>query len=272
MNRGQWMVLGVAAGLFLLLSALPKVVVEDDAVSLGAAADAQEEAASHMEPVTPAQRLAISLARKQFDQAEGEAKRSALDSLVSCFVAANRYDSAALYAEGYASATGLASDQAKAGDLFYEAFTYALSKEKAMEMGARARALYEAAMAQGGEDPRMRVKVGMTYTASESPMQGILMIRKVAEEHPENAFARKQLGLLSINSGQYEKAVGHFSRLLELEQDLEGLYYLGIAYVQLDRHEEAEQAFRKLKTLTDDPAVLKTADEYLAELAEHRHN
>ena len=44
-------------------------------------------------------------------------------------------------------------------------------------------------------------------------MQGIMMLREVLEEDPKNELALFNMGMLSIQSGQYDKAV---ERLVEL--------------------------------------------------------
>jgi tetratricopeptide (TPR) repeat protein len=54
---------------------------------------------------------------------------------------------------------------------------------------------------------------------SGNPMQGILQLRGVAEENPENAGAQWFLGLFSLETGQFDKAAERFLRVIELDTD-----------------------------------------------------
>ena len=54
----------------------------------------------------------------------------ALDSLMDVFIQINKYDSAAFYAEKYAQSFSTVSHWQKAGDAYFEAFTFALIEQK----------------------------------------------------------------------------------------------------------------------------------------------
>lgn len=73
-----------------------------------------------------------------------------------------------------------------------------------------------------------------------SPMQGIMLMRKILEENPEYGRAHFQMGLFSIQSGQFEKAITRFEKVLELEpENAECLYFLGNAHSNLGNKAEA---------------------------------
>lgn len=107
----------------------------------------------------------------------------------------------------------------------------------------------------------------MTYVASENPMQGIFMMREVLEQDPENRDAIYQMGILSMQTGQFDKAIGRFQDLTRLyPQDVEGLFYLALAQMQTNDKQNAHNNFEKARKLTKDPAVIATIDGYLKEL------
>tara|TARA_B000000460_G_C21171443_1_gene245635 strand:- start:16 stop:465 length:450 start_codon:yes stop_codon:yes gene_type:complete len=67
-----------------------------------------------------------------------------------------------------------------------------------------------------------------------APMQAVLTIRNIAEEHPENLKAQYTLGMLSIQSGQYDKAIGRFEKVLQIDSTQADAYsFLAQAYTQL---------------------------------------
>ena len=45
-------------------------------------------------------------------------------------------------------------------------------------------------------------------------MKGILQLRSLSEKYPENADLHWNMGLFSIQSGQYEKAVTRFEKII----------------------------------------------------------
>lgn len=71
--------------------------------------------------------------------------------------------------------------------------------------------------ADTAHDPDAEVEEALRAMQSGEmpPMQAVLRIREVAENHPGNVKANFTLGVLSIQSGQYDKAVGRFQTVLE---------------------------------------------------------
>ena len=56
----------------------------------------------------------------------------------------------------------------------------------------------------------------MTYLSSASPMQGITMLREVLAEIRKMNLALFNMGMLSIQSGQYDRAVERLDELVRL--------------------------------------------------------
>jgi Flp pilus assembly protein TadD len=78
----------------------------------------------------------------------------------------------------------------------------------------------------------------MTYVAGSEPMTGIMMLREVIEQEPENELAIYNLGILAITSGQLEKAIERFEKLKELDpENPEANFYLGYCLFELGRKE-----------------------------------
>lgn len=65
-------------------------------------------------------------------------------------------------------------------------------------------------------------------------MKGILQMRSLSEKYPENADLQWNMGLFSIQSGQYEKAVTRFENVLNLDaQRLDAYMKLAVSYLAL---------------------------------------
>ncbi|MDR9373502.1 MAG: tetratricopeptide repeat protein [Schleiferiaceae bacterium] len=65
-------------------------------------------------------------------------------------------------------------------------------------------------------DQRVRQALEQLRDGSTPPMQAIMAIRSVAEEHPDNVLAQMTLGSLSLQTAQYEKARSRMKKVLEL--------------------------------------------------------
>ncbi len=272
MKQAQWIVIGAAILLFGVLSILPKHVVENDAIAVGEAELKPEVEESHAGSISAEDMVAIAVAKNNYLKADAQGKPAMLDSLIVKFILANRYDSAAQYAEEYALDADSEVWKERAGELYYEAFTFALSEDKAAAMASKAQALLKPIVDADPSKYDLRVKLGTTYISTSAPMQGILMIRGVLKDDPKNLFALMQLGLLSMRSGQYDKAIDRFNSVLEIKEEVEALYYLGIAHAELEHHQEAEEALQRARKLATDASMVQTIDQYLKDLASHEHD
>lgn len=65
-------------------------------------------------------------------------------------------------------------------------------------------------------DQRVRQALQQLRDGSTPPMQAIMAIRGVAEEHPNNVLAQMTLGSLSLQTAQYEKALSRMEKVLDL--------------------------------------------------------
>lgn len=85
------------------------------------------------------------------------------------------------------------------------------------------------------------------------PMRTIMKIAQVAQEHPENQKAQLTLGLLSLQTGQFENAVVRFSNLVSLDSSNgESWKYLAQATLAAGDTIEARKDFEKALQLVDD--------------------
>lgn len=105
-------------------------------------------------------------------------------------------------------------------------------------------------------------------SAGAPPMETILKLRTLAEEQPDNVEAQYHLGLFSWQTGQYDKAMDRFRRVIALDAKgyPDAYAYLGKAYATLDSTDKAVAALETYKTLVTDTALLHGADRFLADL------
>lgn len=265
-----------AVVLVITLFNLPKIVVENDQREVTTNQDAgnegsgdnEEETGSHISSI-PSEALdqIVKLREKLKNSADNKKSAIFADSLALLFDRYNRLDSAARYLELAASASPSVETWEKAGESYYKAYSFAVSREKQQFLAAKAGEFFEKVLETAPERLDLEAKVAMTMVSTSAPMEAVMRLRTILEKDPENQTAIFNLGTLSMQSGQYDKAVGRFKKLVEMNpQNSQALFYLGISYFNLGDNAKAKEQFLAVKKLEDDPSVLTTVDGYLEEI------
>ena len=270
MLRNRIILLVVSVVLVLILYWLPKSVVENDS-QLQTTADTKTTGALPASPhtVTPqAIRSNINRLRTRYLSTLPEEKNAIFaDSLASLYNQAGLFDSAAWFAER--ATTFFKTDESllKAGNAYYEAYTFAVDRDKQKALAEKTREIFGRILEKDPKNLVVKTKMAMTYLSSGAPMQGIAMLREVLADDPKNELALFNMGMLSIQSGQYAKAEEWLVKLTGVnERHLQGQLLLGVAYMNLGKKEKARQQFEKVKKMDSDPSVQATVDSYLQEL------
>lgn len=276
MKKGQIVLISSALLLFAQLSFLPKNNVDNDG---GVVANKKEDnpvtsekaLEEHLEIPSEAKKELDSLVLLHKQTVANETTGNYIPQIVNVYIKFNRFDSAAQFVESTLDENSDWDNRKLVGDLYYDAFTYAVKADKSEQMAKKARYFYEDLLKEEPDSLNLQVKIGMTLVSSENPMQGILKIREVLDKQPNNRLALLNLGILSMKSGQFDKAIGRFQKLLELDSsDVLAQFYLGISYFESNEHENAHKIFNQIKAQTTDPNILQTVDEYLKKLdAQH---
>lgn len=274
MQKHQWLVTGVALLAVAGLAVLPKSVVETDIKDIPKTSTAKATSDStvmqmHATPLSEEQKKRLAALQAEFLRADTDKNRliALLDSMSAIYGSVNRLDSIAYYSELLAERYPSVSLQMRAGDAYYEAFGFALDATKSRQFAEKARNFYKRVLDADPARLEAKTKMGMTYIASDAPMQGIALIRQVLEEDPENQFALFHLGVLSMQSGQYDKAVARFEQLLNLNpQDTKAQFYLAISLAEAGRKQEARKWLEAVKKADNDPAIQAAVNEYLQKL------
>ena len=113
---------------------------------------------------------------------------------------------------------------------------------------------------------KAKLVIAMNYVENSSqPMKGILMLKHMLEDNPENIEAIHYLGRYAVKSGQYEKAIDRYQTLVSKIKnpiDKVGVYFeLGNVFISARRKDKAIEAFSNIKKLTTDKNILEVVDE-----------
>jgi tetratricopeptide (TPR) repeat protein len=250
-----------------LLFLLPKVVVENDSTLSSVADSVGSSIEAHVDASAEVKNAIQDLRRDYFASADKEKNAIFADSLATLYRNAGKFDSAAWFAEDAAMFFNNVERLEKAGDYYYEAYTFAVNKSKQDLLATKTQSLYNKVLEKKPTHYEVKTKLAMTYFTSANPMQGVVMLRDVLEADPKNELALYNLGMLSVQSGQNDRAVERLQELVAINPDhIQGQLLLGIAYLNLKKKREAKAQFEKVKLLDNDPAVQAAVDSYLKDL------
>ena len=115
---------------------------------------------------------------------------------------------------------------------------------------------------------KARTAEAVALVQGTDPMRGIMMLREILQEDPNNVEAHWHLGVFSVQSGQYDKALERFRKVVELDPEghPEAWLYLGRTYATIDSTELAIESLKKYRTLIQDTAIIHGVDRFLIEL------
>lgn len=261
-----------AAVLVVLLFNLPRVVVDNKQEEMANSPETTTESSSqpdiHGDEIDSDLQNKISSLKENLSVAKNiEKSITFADSLALLYLEANKYDSAAKFFEIIAIKQPNKENWLKTGNTYYEAYGFAMDREKQEVLGSKAREYFSKVLEEDPSDLSAKNKLAMTYLSTSNPMQGIMMLREILKTDPKNEQAMFNLGILSMQSGQHDKAVERFSNLVaQYPNNTQAQFFLGVSYLELGNKEKAKEQFNLVKSLDDDPSVQATVDSYLEDL------
>lgn len=280
MRKSVLFVVILAAALTVGLYTLPKGVVRNENKQLGGrtsqtsgtadsphnnvATDAGANGSVvHEKPMSADQQQRVTALKTQFLAAGSSQKEAIGEKLIAVFRQVDRYDSAAHYAEVLAVAQPTERNLLRAGDQYFEAYTFAVDEKKTASLGQKTREFYQQALAKNPNLLSAKANMAMTYVNTDSPMQGIMMLREVLQQDPTNELALFNLGLLSMRSNQYERAIERFRQILvNNPASRKAQFYLGVSLAEAGQKAEAKQVLAQVKQQEKDPQILAAVREY----------
>jgi len=130
----------------------------------------------------------------------------------------------------------------------------------------------------GSVDPdSLKLRQAIELVSSANPMDGITKLRELVQKDSANVDAQYYLGLFSVKSGQVDKAVERFKKVLALRpDDVRYQVEVGYQYMVMDTAEIALPCFQRALELdsTDNNSLFFSAQalERLDRPAEAKRN
>lgn len=124
----------------------------------------------------------------------------------------------------------------------------------------------EHSISDGHSELEHKIEEAIGKVNGGEPMAGITMLRDLAAEYPNEPLPHFYLGLFSMQSGQFDKAVERFEKVIELDPKLLSAYtYLAEANLALGNQEKAveilEALYLQLESEEEKTELLKYIEE-----------
>jgi tetratricopeptide (TPR) repeat protein len=156
----------------------------------------------------------------------------------------------------------------KTGDKFTEAYQQTVDTLMQPALVQKAIEAYQNADKLQPNTPEVKTGLGIAYvTGTANPMQGIQLLLEVVKNDPKNLKANLNLGLFSMKSGQYEKAVDRFKTVIAQAPSAEAWFYLASSYENMGMKSDAIGAYLKTKEIAADPNMSQFVDRKVNELS-----
>lgn len=272
MKKSIILVCVLAVALVGTLYSLPKIVVNSKKQEVDKSAESgheednheHDENEAHEQPstshgsqsLTATQLQEIQALKVKLSQGSGNEQASAAISIAEKFRLYQKFDSAAYYAERASKLNPSAEIFLRTGDMYYEAFGFAMEEEKAKTLGEKTRVYYQKALDENPNLLAAKANMAMTYVNTPNPMQGIMLLREILETDPTNELALFNLGILSMRSNQFAKAVDRFQQIVRNNpSNTKASFYLGVSLLELGRKDDARKVLSEVKKQEKDPAI-----------------
>jgi tetratricopeptide (TPR) repeat protein len=137
-------------------------------------------------------------------------------------------------------------------------------------LGENAKVLLDKALVINPANDSSKIGLGICYmfgNISDNPMQGILEVRKVVQEHPDNVYGQLVLGLGGKKSGQYDKAIERFKIVVDKQPDnLEAIFNLAETFEMKGDKTNAVIWYQKARDIIKVPDAKIALDKRIKDL------
>jgi tetratricopeptide (TPR) repeat protein len=137
-------------------------------------------------------------------------------------------------------------------------------------MATESKELFEKALVLDPGNDSLKVGLGSCYifgNIADNPMQGIMMIREVAERDPSNMYAQYMLGVGGLMSGQLDRAIDRLSIVASKQPDnVEVKLMLAEAYERKGDKQNAVKWYESVRSHIGNPELLQELDKRIQTL------
>ena len=185
-----------------------------------------------------------------------------LDSIANHFAHVGMLDSCVAYADRLYDL----GDKRKAARLYYRVRKQWSGSQQLAEDAyeGKLRVLLDELTDKHPAQMEWKIKKALTEVHSSNPMKGVATLKRLLAENPHSRELLFQMGKLSVLSGQYDKALDYFDRLLAQDpSDGQAMLYVSEVWMKKANPEKARFWLKKIKKQETDPVLLSLSEDMM---------
>lgn len=190
------------------------------------------------------------------------------DSLAVTWNQMKRPDIASYYVEKEAERSNTSDNWSKAGSRYYYSVQFCEDKSEIPLLYQSAMRCFSKALKLNPLNNDAKILLASCFVeGTESPMDGISLLREVEKTDSNNIKLQLAFASFSIKSGQYDKAVLRFNKVLRVDSNYAEAYlHLADAYQQLGQTEKTVEMLQRYSAKTTDITEKLEVDKYIKQL------
>lgn len=190
------------------------------------------------------------------------------DSIAKFWDQQKRPDLASHYLEKKALRTNTAKDWFLAGNRYYYSIQFIRDEtERPVLYQCAIRSFKNGLKLEPNNNDSKIMLASCFVEGTDSPMEGISLLKEVERNDSNNVKLQVTFAFFSVKSGQMDKAITRFNKVLELDPDyIEAYLHLADIYEQMNNLDKTVEALEKYAARTNDPTAKLEVEKYIKQL------
>lgn len=197
----------------------------------------------------------------------GKPSKEAFDTIVHFFDRLRQPMAAAYFTEKTAMALPAEQNWNTAGIRYYVATQFTDGPTKSL-LFKKAIECFEKTVELNPNNVDAKVSLAACYVeGTPEPMKGISMLKEIEKTDSNNVNLQLNFAFFSERSGQWEKAISRFEKVLKIQPDnIEVYLHMADAYVQMKDNAKAIECLEKYNSKVDDTTIKTEVQNYINQL------
>jgi tetratricopeptide (TPR) repeat protein len=270
LNKTQIAVIsGSVVLIVLLFFANTKLPKNKEAMSSEHAGNSQQEINTLVESAKGKLSGTLKLRMQKMEEAltASSDKKKAYENMINAWDSLKQPAISAYYMEQAAIASPIAKNWFDAGSRYYNATRFVEEAQHPL-LFSKAIECFEKCLAIDPNYTEAKISLGACYVeGTQEPMKGIGILKEVEKTDSNNVNLQLNFAFFSERSGQWDKAIARFEKVLKIQPDfIEAYLHLADAYTQKADTVNTIKNLEKYVSLVDDVTIKAEVQEYINKL------
>lgn len=194
-------------------------------------------------------------------------KKLAFENMINMWDSLRNPSVAAYYMELASQASPTEVNWLEAANRYYAATRFVEETNRPL-LYNKAIECYNHVLEMNPKNVDAKISLAACYVeGSPDPMKGIGMLREIEKTDSTNVNLQLNFAFFSERSGQWEKAIARFQKVLKFQPDyIEAYLHLADAYIQMGDKTKAIESLKKYVALVDDVTIKTEVQDYINKL------